>query len=551
MSILPFIVEGATYILVIYGFAGISTLFITRKSNRQSLTDILYSGFILYLVFFIIIRWLQLPRDILLTLLSISLLTGCILLIQYLSKNTKYIKEIVIIFLVLLLIYLGFYLVPFIIFGIDQQHYAMDMASAMNLDWIQNHENILGAGSKDFFINIHHYNRAGVSALGWLNNLSNVSINGGTVQRHILFYFAFTIIQFFQIALIKTKKIANIKNLQLLPFLLVLMGENYLLSLNIGQLNAAMGLFLLISIVLEIVLLNQESWKWLDSWRLCLLVFLLLTSYTEIILMMPLFVIVAFFWFSEIRMGSFFKTLIPLSLGILITVIFKFSLFNNYLLNQGKAVVGYYPLGDNFSPTFFNILGIITSSYSSTPYGISILVILITMLIVFNICFLKNILKSTVNNKGIAIFHLCLLWLALIYYTVIASTAISMTTNKNYMVFKLSSWTAPLIAIGLYIFWCRIAQIDKIKNIKILTFILIICLSIFSGYNSVNFLLTAFKDYHTQPIVSFVQDTENIELRNRPDLAYGQTAPLYDPAWVLNLAAWKNIAVTFKGNSNN
>src|SRR3989339_1434531 len=197
--ILPLVVESSVYIFVIYGFAGISTLFITKKYNANILTDVIYSGLILYLVFFVIMRWIQLPTDALVALLIAILIVGYALLFQYISKNWKFVKPLIIFTIIILLIYISLYIIPIFLGPVDPKHYSMDMAWAMNSDWVKMHFNVLKGAIEPLAFLWMPYARAATSALGWLNNLVGVSINLGTVQRHILLYSLFTFVQFWRI----------------------------------------------------------------------------------------------------------------------------------------------------------------------------------------------------------------------------------------------------------------------------------------------------------------------------------------------------------------
>lgn len=537
ISVFYLIFEISTYIFIIYGFAGISAFFVRKKNNSNILTDVIFPGFILYLTFFIIMRWLQLPANILISLLIAILIAGYILLFQNILKNWKFVKSLIIFTIIILLIYIGFYFIPSFTGGVDSIHYSMDMAWAMNLNWLKEHAKLLGWGSEGLFVGEMNYKRAAVSALGWLNNLSGLSINLGTVQRHIMIYLILTIVQFYRIIPTQFQKTINIKSLWMVPFLLILPGAHYVHSIsNLGQLNAAFGIFLLVSIIVEIINLNQSNWKWHDSWRLCLLTFVLFLSYMEIIFILPLFVIIAFLFPQKITIKGFFKTLIPLALGVFPIFIFKFHYFWEHIIQQSKGAVGAYPLGIEFNPNLLNVASNLLGSTYNEKYGFLGIIIVTVLFVLVNLYCLKQIFGK---NRKTAI-KLGLLWFFVIYYVVFVYFSINTTLNPSYVLFKMSSWTSPLLAITAMVLWLNILTAKSSIFIKGSYFSLIFFIALFSGYNSTIFL-SRYTNAPPQQFPHSIISKEIIELHERDS----QGRLLYDQKWVENLAPWNNVPIIF------
>ncbi len=549
-SLGPLIVEIFTYIFVISGFTGLALVFTRKTDSNQSAVSLFCTGLVLYSVTFVLLRWSQLERATLLLFLFILTLIGYISLFQFLRANQKTFKRYMILIAALMGVYGLIYLVPLMIFGIDHQHYAIDMATSMNLNWLQSHDVVLGNDPVNWILRATHYNRAGVSSLGWLNNLSSISINPGTVQRHILFYLLLTLIRFSQIVFLRIHKPSTVLIAQRVPFFLILLGGHYLLSLLVGQLNAAIGIFLLLSLFLEIVQSSTHPWNSFTTLKLSSLSFLILVNYTELILMTPPLVILSFLYLETISVKHFFKVILSLSSSVTLVFIFKFSLFFNYLFGQGKAAVNFHPLGPSFSPTIFNTLSNIISSSESVMYGIFILSIGLASFILFQIYSIRTLSSLSPKQQSTTISHICLLWLFMIYYLVMTITALSLTANKNYMVFKLSSWTASLVALGLYIIWTKLTEHHHSKLLQASTLVITMIIALNSSYNSVRLLVNNVRDYRSHPSITFANSATPVFVRSRPEIAYGRTSVFYDPTWVSRLAAWKNLPIVLKNEKN-
>jgi len=437
------------------------------------------------------------------------------------------------------LAYFSLYLLPQIVGGIDSKHYAMDMAWFMNLDWLKSNSNVLGWGSESLFVDANNFHRAGTSALGWLNNLSNISITTSTVQRHILFYLILTAIQFFRLALTnKRSKLFLHLSVTTLLFL-ILAGSHYLQSLfSFGQLNAAMGVFLLISIVLEIIQINQTNWHWLEGWRLCLLVFLLFITYTELIAILPIFIAAAYLFPGKVSLKKLLWNSIPILLGIVPVFIIQHQRFVKYLIGQSKAAVGAYPLGTSFRTDIGTIGSNLISSVSSTNYGILVMFIMIALFILFT----ALLFREPKYDKLSAMIKAILLWLCVIYSVILISVSMHTTPNPNYVLFKLASWTAPFLAIMLLALWSHLEHTPK-HFFKVSSLIIASCLALFSGFNSIKFL-ARYMHAPAQTLPQFVSKPTDLVL-NKTD---SQGRFLYDMDWVKRLAPWKNIPI--KSNAN-
>lgn len=534
-DVLPFVLEPLTYVLAICVFAGISSLWVKSKN----ITDLVYSGFVLYLTSFVIIRWVQLPKMVLLTLLLLLMIVGVGLFVRMILQIKPAIKSLLFYTALFFVAYFLLYLLPQIVGGIDSKHYAMDMAWFMNLDWLKSSSNVLGWGSESLFVDANNFHRAGTSALGWLNNLSNIAITTSTVQRHILLYLILTAIQFFRLIFTSKRTKTLIHVLVTTLFLLILIGSHYLQSLfAFGQLNAAIGVFLLVSIVLEIIQLNQINWHWLDGWRLCLLVFLLFISYTELIAILPIFIAAAFLFSGKVSFKDLFRSLIPILIGTIPVFVIQHHRFIKYLIGQSKAAVGAYPLGTSFRGDIGTIGSNLISSTSSTNYGIFAMFIMIALLLLFTVL----LFREPKSNKISAIIKAILLWTCVIYSVILVVISMNTSPNPNYVLFKLSSWMAPFLAVVLLALWSHLEATSK-HFIKISSLVVISSLALFSGFNTIKFL-ARYMHAPAQMLPQFVTEQRDLVLTETDS----QGRLLYDMDWVKNLAPWKNIPVRSNAN---
>ena len=125
-------------------------------------------------------------------------------------------------------------------------------------------------------------------------------------------------------------------------------------------------------------------------------------------------------------------------------------------------------------------------------------------------------------------------------------TTITLSSNGSYVLFKLSSWSSPLLAVGLLALWLNMKTAPLFKKDKLLVAILISCLTVTSSITSHKFLTRFFNDPPHQPPY-FVSTHAIIELDNMDD----QGRFLYDTKWSENLAPWKNIPIIGKTQNVN
>jgi len=523
-DVMPHFTEGVSLFLLLLSFGALAWMLDRRFDRRPC--DFVASGFLLFVLTFVLSRWFGCGPRLTSLLLGMCTLAGLVgFTLQFRREPRRGAKSLGLAILFATIYALAWF-VPVNPTAVDPQHYAMSAAWAMQDEWfwanldafdLKNH-------AKGIFL-ANSFSRLGCAALSFTHNPLGLSIDLGTIQRGQIFMLALTAFvalgAFFRHG---TGHPVLRTGLAVLCAGIVL-GKHHLISNLIGgQVNQALAI-LLFTIVLS------DLWQYLETgetpWRSMGSCLLLPRIYPETVWMLP------FIFLTSLAIMSRFhgkRILVALVLGITcagLSIIYQGSTFVDYLIYQSTAKPGWWPL-ENYKGTVLEIFSVIACGVS--PKIGSVLIALLAVLTGSSLWFVRRepvsqgLLRVFFPVGIVAIMTCCI------------TLAISKTGNENYAVFKMAGWFAPFLAFGVYALGVAALRSQWPLWWRCLTLLIVFGMAGASWMGSLHFL-REFPLREQQASVRFVTPPPSeLEVRG-----------LYDLIWVAELAPWRNIPLRKKG----
>jgi len=524
-DVMPHFIEGVSLFLLLLSFGGLAWM-LDRRFGRMP-SDFVASGFLLFVLTFVLSRWFGCGPRLTSLLLGMCTLAGLVGFTLQFRREPRTAARCLGLATLFTMIYALAWLVPVNPSAVDPKHYAMNAAWAMQDDWFWANFDAfadLKNRAKDIF-STNSFSRLGCAALSFIHNPLGLSIDLGTIQREQIFMLALTVFVAFG-AFFRHGTGQPILRIGLAVLCGgIVLGKYHLVSSLIGgQVNQTLAI-LLFTIVLS------DSWEYLETgetpWRSMASCFLLPGVYPETVWMIPFIFLTLL---AIVRRFHGKRILIALVLGIVCTglnIIYQGSTFVDYLIYQSTAKPGWWPLG-NYKGTVLEIFSVIACGGVSPKIG-SVLLVLIAVLTGSSLWFVRRepvsqgLLRVFFPVGIVAIMTCCI------------TLAISKTGNENYAVFKMAGWFAPLLAFGVYALGVAALRSQWPLWWRCLTLLIVFGMAGASWMGSLNFL-REFPLQEPQASVRFVT----------PPPAELEVRGLYDPTWVAELAPWRNIPLRKK-----
>lgn len=308
------------------------------------------------------------------------------------------------------------YFAPIFPSAVDGKHYAVDMAlAASNPEWVSSHKFIQNL---EYIYNLCLNSRTSVSQFGYLWQLSNLSVDVGTITRLGFLFLGLLVLSCMELA---KPLLGKMRFLILLAFTVSIVAVIFA-----GQLNQGFAVFIALQILILLTKIKNVEFK--SQLGVGILFSSILFLYPEFIVVFPVFV------FASFRLNPFSrnykeisKAIIYLGLPTLILLIFRANSMKSFLIGQTQAVVQWWPL-----KLYDDKL---VSSLSMVFFGGTLKIASLLALLVLSWDWIK---QTRLNRRPPSHFAVFVYLLALVIYFHYQ------TGNRNYLFFKVAGWVSFL-----------------------------------------------------------------------------------------------------------
>ena len=521
---MPHFIEGISLFLLLLSFGGLAWT-LDRRFDRR-LCDFAASGFLLFLLTFVLCRWFGFGPRLTSFVIGMCTLAGLVGFTLQFQREPHTAAKSLGLATLFAMIYALAWFVPVNPGAVDPKHYAMNAAWAMQDDWFWANLDAFDLKNHAKTLFLHDCaRRLGCGALSFTHNPLHLAIDLGTIQRGQVFMLANTgFVAFGAFFRHGTGQPFLRAGFALLCTLIVLGNHHLVSSLIGGQVNQTLAV-LLFTIVLS------DLWQYLETgetpWRSMASCLLLPGIYPEAVWVIPFIFLTSLGIVSRFHSKRIWVALILGITCVSLGIIYHGRIFMEYLINQSAAKPGWYPL-ENYKSTVLETFSVIACGVN--PKVGKVLLALLAILTGSALWFARR--EQTSQRLFRVLFPVGIVGAM----TCFIMLAISKTGNENYAVFKMAGWLCPLIAFALYGLGIAALRSPWPLWWRSLTLLVVFGMAGTSWIGSLN-LLGDFPLREQQPSVRFVGPPPAAELK---------IGGLYDPVWVAELAPWRNIALRNK-----